>query len=205
MLRKFMFGALVVCLASLATAGVPDYDVSTATIDPNASGASMYNLPNGGGNSFTEARVQGVGQVDATISLTLYDTQGNLIFGYPFEDMWLETSGGGLAFCEGGTAADASTDINGETQWQNPLNAGGSSGGETTWVMIAGQPLNNVNLNLTFNSPDISGDLQVNASDVAFFVPLIGGTDYRGDFNNDGNVNVSDIAFFVPGLGTSCE
>ena len=208
MLRRFLFGALVVSLASLATAGVPDLNTSTASIDPAADGANVFVVPNATGAAFTEAKVQQGGggnvTVDATITVTLRDTQGNLIFGYPFEDMWLETDGGGLAYCEGGTVADGSTDVNGETEWVNPLAGGGNSFGEFTQVYVAGSPLAQT-LNITYNSADINGDLQINLTDVNLFTPMLTGYDQEGDYNNDGSVNLTDVNLFVPAIGTGCN
>ncbi|MEZ4386502.1 MAG: hypothetical protein R3D98_02780 [Candidatus Krumholzibacteriia bacterium] len=199
-----MLGALVVSLASIAWAGVPDLNTSTASIDPAANGASVFNLPNGAGVALDQAFGVG-GTVDATITLTLIDTTGDPIFGYPFEDLWLETSLGGLTFCDGGTAADASTDIDGMTTWSNPLAAGGNSAGETTRVIVAGAPLAGAGLSLTFNSADINGDLIVNLSDVATFTQALATYTYDADFNNDGIINLSDVARFTQGIGTSCN
>jgi hypothetical protein len=205
MLRRFLLGALVLSLASFAVAGVPDLNASTASIDPSAAGASVFVVPNGTGAAMTGAFLPGGASVDATISLTLIDTEGNPIFQYPFEDLWLATSGGSLNFCDGGTAADASTDINGQTTWSNPLAAGGSTMGETAQVIVAGVPLAGAGLNIIFNSSDMTGDLAVNLSDIGAFTPLLGGSAYEGDFNYDGEVGLSDIARFVPTIGSGCQ
>ena len=101
MLRRFLLGALVLSLASFAVAGVPDLNASTATFDPSAEGASIYVVPNGTGAAFTEAKAPGGATVDATITVTLIDTAGDPIFLYPFEDLYLQTSGGGLVACQG--------------------------------------------------------------------------------------------------------
>lgn len=205
MLRRFLLGALVLSVASLALANVPDLSLSIASMDAGAAGASIFVLPNGNGVGFDDAFAAGGGSVDATITLSLVDTNGDPIFGYPFEDMWLATSGGGLAACDGGTAADASTDINGETTWSNPLAAGGSSDGETAQVVIAGTALAGAGLDITFNSADMNGDLTVNLSDIALFTSKLSAYDYSADFNNDGVINLSDIARFTGGMGVSCN
>jgi len=205
MLRRFLLGIVVVSLASLAWAGVPDLEVSSATIDPAANGASIWVLPNGTGAGFDEAFAGG-SVVDATINVILIDTAGDPIFLYPFEDLWLETSGDGLVACPGGTVADASTDAAGETTFSNAPLAGGNSFGETTLVIVAGAPLSGGGLPITFNSPDINGDLTVNLSDIVPFTQTLGGAyDYSADYNNDGVINLSDIVRFTPGIGTSCN
>lgn len=210
MLRRFLLGIVVVSLASLAWAGVPDLTVSTATIPAGSAGASVWALPNGQGVGFDAAFAVGGGSVDATITLTLIDTNGDPIFLYPFEDLWLQTSGGGLVYCANGTAADASTDINGITHWTNPVLGGGYSNGETVQVYVAGSPLAGGGLNITFNSADISGDLTVNLTDIAFFTQILGGNytnnpKYAGDFNNDNVINLSDIVRMTAGIGTHCN
>jgi len=206
MLRRFLLGIMVVCLASLAWAGVPDLTLSTASIDPAANGASVYVIPNGQGVGFNEAFLGG-SQVDATITLTLVDSDSNPIFGYPFEDLWLGTSGGGLVACPGGSAADGSTDEIGQTEWQDSLRAGGNSAGETTLVYVAGTALAGGGIDLTFNSADNTGDLQVNLGDIINFIQDLnsGTSPYRSDFNNDGSVGLSDIIRFTPAIGSICQ
>lgn len=204
MLRRFLLGALVMSLASLAVAGVPDLNASQATIAASAQGASIYVVPDGSGADFTEAAAPGGATVDATITLTLIDTAGDPIFAYPFEDMWLETTGGGLVYCDGGTRADGVTDVDGITTFSNPLAAGGSTFGELTQVYIAGSPLAAAGLNLIFNSTDMNGDLLVNLTDIAAFIPLVGGSDYAGDYNYDGIVNLTDVAKLIQANGAGC-
>jgi hypothetical protein len=204
MLRRFLLGALVLSLASFAVAGVPDLNASTATIDPGAEGASLYVVPNGSGLEFTQAYAPGGAFVDATINVTLIDTEGDFIFLYPAEDLWLETSGGGLVACDGGTTADGATDINGETQFQNALAAGGNSFGEVTQVMVAGAALG-ATVNLLYNSADINGDLLVNLSDVTAFTQMLNAYNWEGDFNYDGIINLADVTRFTQAIGVSCN
>jgi hypothetical protein len=205
MLRRFLLGALVLSLASFAVAGVPDLNASTATIDPSAIGAMVYVVPNGSGLGLNQAYAPGGGFVDATITLMLIDTAGDPIFLYPAEDLWLQTSGGGLSVCENGANADAPTDINGETQFQNPLNAGGNSFGETTQVVVAGAALAGGGYDLLFNSADINGDLQVNLSDVTAFTQMLSAYNWEGDFNYDSVINLADVTRFTQAIGVSCN
>ncbi len=206
MLRRFLLGVMVVSLASVALAGVPDLVNSTAVVPDGAAGASVFVLPNGQGVGFDEAFGAGGGVVDATITLTLVDALGNPIFLYPFEDLWLETSGGGLAACSNGTGADGSTNVSGQTTWTASPAAGGHTEGETVLVMIAGAALSGGGLNMTFNSADINGDLSVNLTDiVAFSQAMTSGYAYSADFNNDGSLNLSDIVRLAGGNGVSCN
>lgn len=205
MLRRFLLGALVLSVASIAWAGVPDLALSQAVIDAAAVGATVYVLPNGAGPGFDSASAAGGGSVDATITLTLLDDQSDPIFGFPFEDLWLETSGGGLVSCPGGVTADGSTDIDGVTTWSNPPAAGGVSVGETTKVYVAGSALTGAGLDLVFKSADMNGDLVVNLSDIVVFTPMLTSYNEAGDYNNDGDVDLSDIVRFTPGIGASCN
>lgn len=198
---------LILGSATFALAGVPDLQLSIATGPADA--CVMYNLPNGNGAAFTDAvAVVGFGTVDATINLTLNDGLGVAIANYPFEDMYLETSDGGLVGCTGGTTADASTSALGATLWQNPLAAGGatSSTSDLTVVMINGAALtSNGGLPIAHNSADVNADGLVNLSDVQLFaVDFYGSYAFRSDFAFDGVVNLSDIVPLAQALGGAC-
>ncbi len=206
-LRKLMgiFAcALILCSAALATAGVPDLaQSSAATAYTGAGSAVMFNIPNGGGSAFTGARNTG-GVVDATVTLTLLDGLSAPIVNFPFEDMWLESDDGGMAFCTGGTTADANTDANGQTTWATPLQAGGSSMALTV-VMISGGALTSGDLAIAHNSADISGDGVVNLTDVPLFVnDFYGAYAFRSDFAFDAVINLSDVVRMGTAIGASC-
>lgn len=209
MVRRKLVGLLVCSLvgvASLSTAGIPDLTLSTATTAAGVQ-VSVYTLPNGNGRGLNEARAT-TGVVDATITLTLLDGNGDPIYLYPREDLWLETTLGGLKLCPGGSYARFNTDINGTTTWSLPVAGGGYSnrtGGELTVVMINGAPLSASTMNILFNSPDITGDLQVNLTDIVQFKnALSGGYQYYADFAFDNALNLSDIVLMAQGLGTVC-
>lgn len=207
MLRRFLLGILVVSVASMAWAGVPDLNLSTATIPAGSQGASIFTVPNGTGEAFDNAFLPGGGVVDATITVTLIDTNTDPIFLYPFEDLWLETSLGGLVSCSGGTVADQSTDENGQTTFSVAKLGGGFTdpASEMTLVMVAGAPIAGGGVDVQFNSPDISGDLVVNLTDIVTFTGFLGGGySFSGDFNNDGVINLSDIVRFTGGIGAAC-
>lgn len=66
-------------------------------------------------------------------------------------------------------------------------------------------PLSSTPLSISYNSPDINGDLRVDLSDVTFFAhDYFGVYDYRSDFNYDGVVNLTDVSMFAPELGAAC-
>jgi len=200
--------ALIAGLAPLAMAGIPDLDNSSASTAAGATQVSVYTLPSGNGRGLDEARALGVGVVDATITLTLNDGNGDPIYLYPSEDMWLETSLGNLKLCAGGSAANFSTNAAGQTTWVNPIRGGDQSdkvGLEKTVVVISGSSLTNSPLDILWNSPDIDGNLTVNLTDTVFYATdATGAYAYRSDFYYDGAINLSDTVLYAQGLGAAC-
>jgi hypothetical protein len=211
MLRKLM-GLLVCTLvisATAAVAGVPDLDLSSAAIPSGTEGTqvTVYNLPNGNGVGFDEAKALGGATFDATITLTLLDGNGDAIPNFPFEDMWVQSSAGTFFACTNGTTADANTDADGQTQWQNALLAGGFSdpASDVTQVYISGAPLNQPGLDVQYNSADLSGDGVVNLTDIGqFATAYFGAYAYKADFIWDGALNLSDIGRLAQGNGAAC-
>ena len=199
---------LILGSASFAVAGVPDLSLSTASGPAEA--CVLYNVPNATGNDFTQAvAVTGFADVDATIRLTLVDGLGAAIVNYPLEDMYLESSEGGLVGCSGGTTADQTTDATGATLWQAPLAASGATSTYTdlTVVMINGAALtSNGGLSLAHNSSDINADGLVNLSDVTEFAKDFYDVTYnfRSDFAFDLQVNLSDIVPLAQAMGGAC-
>lgn len=200
--------AIVVCATTSAVASdVPDLELSwyeTAALEP----VSIFTVPDGQGHGFDAAFAYGGAVADATITLQLLNSSGYPIAGYTAEDIWLESTAGGLVACPGGTIADADTDTNGLTEWREPLAAGGwtDPNNELTVAMVSGSALAGPGLEITFNSPDISGDGFVNLTDIALMSQDLFGTyHYRADFNWDGLINLSDIAYMTTlGLGSAC-
>ncbi len=91
--------SLVMGTVSMAVAGIPDYTLSTATTAAGTQ-VSVYCSPiPGAGQTLLQAKTVGGVVVNATITLTLRDGNGDPIFGYPREDLWLATSLGGLVIC----------------------------------------------------------------------------------------------------------
>ena len=209
-LRKLMgvlCVALIVGAATLAVAGVPDVGNSTATrAYTGTETLSLWNLPDGDGNPFTEAFKPGGSVADATISVVLKDGLGAFVKNYPFEDVNLSCDSGTQAVvpCPGGATADFNTDDFGWTEFRTPLQAGGWSLANSV-VSIAGAPLTSGDVALTMNSSDISGDGNVNLTDVGMFSPIFyGAYSYAADFNNDNNVNLADVGRLAAGYGKKC-
>ncbi|MBK7045566.1 MAG: hypothetical protein IPH48_03375 [bacterium] len=210
-LRKLtgVFSIALVIAAASAMAGVPDLQLSTAS---TAAGVGvtpvMYNLPNGLGTTFANARSTG-GVVNATITLTVLDGGGVPVANFSANDMWLEkevvASTGNFAACTGGTTADLNTNASGVTTWAAPLRAGGWSTSKTLVVINGAALTSNTGLVLRHNSADINGDGNANLSDIPLFVAdFYGAYSFRSDLLFDGIVNLSDIPRVASGVGAVC-
>jgi len=215
MLRKLM-GLLVctlfVCAATAAVADVPDLELSQAQFASGSIAVQVvvFNLPNGDGSTFVDARGTDGNDYDATIELLLRNANNDPIGSFPAEDMWImptpDTADNFFA-CTNGTIADADTDGAGRTIWQNPLNAGGytDTGADVTQVYISGAALVGPGLDVQYNSADITGDGNVNLSDIGLFSQdFYGAYNFRSDFIFDGVLNLSDIGLLAQGNGASC-
>jgi len=210
-LRKLtgVFSIALVIAAASAMAGVPDLQLSTASTAA-APGVTpvLFNLPNGAGSTFANARSIGAG-VNATITLTLLDGGGVPVANFSAADMWLEkevvAGTGNFIACSGGTIANANTNALGVTTWAAPLRAGGWSTSKTL-VVINGSPLtSNSGLLLQHNSADMNGDGAANLSDIPLFAAdFYGAYAFRSDLQYDGLVNLSDIPRLAAGSGAIC-
>ncbi|MDP2322868.1 MAG: hypothetical protein Q8N51_02440 [Gammaproteobacteria bacterium] len=211
-LRKLtgVFSIALVLAAASAMAGVPDLQLSTAS---TAAGVGvtpvMYNLPNGLGATFAQARSTG-GVVNATITLTVLDGGGVPVANFSASDMWLEkeivAGTGNFNACTGGTTADLNTSALGVTTWAAPLRAGGWSTSKTLVVINGAALTSNTGLILRHNSADINGDGNANLSDIPLFATdfQAGANAFRSDLQFDGFVNLSDIPRLASGVGAVC-
>ena len=202
---------LIVCGASLATAGIPDLEESTASAATGGT-LSLFCLPNGAGSAFADAYVKGGSggatvAADATITLTLRDGGTFVIADFPAEDLWLqwvaETT---LIVCSGGTVADNDTDEFGVTTWEDGINVGGFVEA-LVQVRVNGDALtSSAGVALHVNSADVNFDGVVNLADVGTFSsdfanPVV---QYRSDFANDQVMNVADVGKMALGVGAGC-
>jgi hypothetical protein len=196
---------LVFALALIAVpalANIPFPDLCVLNNAAGSDGATVYVTPSGSGAAFTAGRLAGGVEVDATLTLTVVNSEGDPIADYPASDIWLVTTAGGLATC-GLAHPGAATDANGQTQWVDPLFGGGSSLGEDAQAIIGNQPVPDTAA-VQFVSADISGDLTVNLSDITVFTQGIASYNPVADFNNDQVVNLSDVTLMAQAIGTAC-
>lgn len=203
------FALLIVPITSLATSGVPDFSNCYATC-AYSDHVSLLVVPDRSGQLFTEASARdlaGDGPIDATITLTLLDYNGNPIVQYPAEDVWLETSLSGMTACYGGfhAHADGPSDQNGVMTFTSALFAGGfSSVGEQLVILINGMPLFGYNMDIMVNSPDIDGNGVVDLSDIVLFAGDMSGYNFRSDFHQDGVLNLVDVVIMAGSVGAGC-
>ncbi len=206
MVRRQFIGLLVcglmVGLAPFAWALIPDPDLSSATTAATEQ-VSIFSIPDGTGDPLNNAFVFGGGRTNATVTLTVVDDAMTPIFNYPAEDMWIESDTPDIVLCLDGSIADANTDVNGQTTFSQALKAGLNGAGLK--VIINSDPLTQEPLDFLFNSPDMSGDLVVNLTDIVLFADIyFTAYGYAADFYWDGVVNLSDIVLLAQGIGASC-
>lgn len=198
LLSLALAAGLVLALAGMAAAGVPDpgqSEVSTA-------GGSVTITPAGSGQTLL--------QRGCDVSLTVRDVNGLPIPNYPAQDIWLDDAAtGDINLCQGGSAADADTDANGATTISGALAGGGYTQAGMS-VFVSGVALTTTVggtdpvLSIDVNSPDITGDRIVNLSDVGLFATDLTAYNFRSDYTHDGNVNLSDVGLFAQWIGEVC-
>lgn len=188
---------LVLGLASLATAGIPDETLSTAS---SAAGCLAI-VPDGNGDT--------LGGKGLTVTVTVLDTNGSPIAGYPFQDTTLvSATPGDVAVCPGGWTAAANTNASGVTT----ISGTGAGGGYATsmQVALAGVRLTGAALSIEVRSPDMNGDLAVSLLDlsdpsIGFATLFLNGSpDARSDYNCDGAENLLDVSAFAIANGAVC-
>jgi hypothetical protein len=198
MMRRLPWILTALSVASAAWASIPD--VSQCIVESDADGWSMYVTPTGTGTPFTNVYTCTGDRGDATIHLWVIDGNGNPIYQYSWEDMWLEADG--VTFC----AADpyppprpngGNTDSYGYTYWDGVLYAGGCST-DGVWVVLAGDRLPTP-VGLKINSYDMDGDCvnYATETDMYIFYDMMGTGNYCGDFNCDGVVDDLDYAIMT--------
>jgi hypothetical protein len=215
----FVFAAIAILLfAGQAAANPIEVPVVTEVQFEPAQDVSLCMVPDGSGTSFAAAWDGDGHHVDATIRVQLSHEWGPEWPEFPAEDIWLgfyesPTNVTGcldVSYYDNAFYADGDSDELGMVEWTLPWHGGGWSTGPVT-IYIYGGPAMYPDyselppLPLRVNSPDISGDLVVDLTDVALFVQDLGGPyHYRSDFCWDGVIDLSDIAIFVQGMGAVC-
>lgn len=144
---------------------------------------------------------------NATITLTVHDSQGNPISDIPGQDFWLVGERNGLSLCGGAYAIDAGapTDENGITTISGAMAAGGCD--QAIYVVAMGLTIKTpedcdvpVTLDIRTHSPDVNGDRVVDSLDANAlgnaWEPLGGTYDECLDFDCNGSIDAVDFSVF---------
>lgn len=192
-------GTMLLGLAGFATAGVPDDTQSTATVA--TAGATILVTPAGAGETLASK--------GATVTVTVADVNGDVIAGYPFQDIYLDDFvPGQISLCQGGSVADGNTNALGQTTISGAIAGGGFTQSGMN-VYLAGTPLawpvgvNGLDINVV--SCDINGDLKVDLGDIGdFAIDFNGAYNFRSDFIFDGIINLADVGELAIHNGEVC-
>jgi len=147
-------------------------------------------------------------EVNAVLMFLVEDWTGDP----PSPFVHVEWFGGGPGVNCGFSAVVLSSDSEGWVTWVPDFRGGGHRGPEEPvflgLMMMELCPNQHLELRegVYFNSPDISGDLEVDLADVQLFAgDFLGSYKYRSDFNADGAVNLSDIGIMAQAIGSACR
>lgn len=194
-------GLMVLGMASLAMANVPDGALSTAS---SAAGCLRI-VPDGTGDALSSSGL--------TVTVTVRDGNGNPIAGYPFQDVNLVDNAGGadVSLCTTGWAASANTNASGVTTITGPGFGGGSTQGGMR-VSLAGTIVTGGLglLPIDVVSADMDGNLSVALLDLSavptgFAARFQNGVyDFESDYNCDGIENLLDVTKFAIDNGAVC-
>ena len=198
--------AFVIVMQGVCLAGIDPYGESYGEMAYSGTGTPLlFNVPDGSGDPFTSAQLEGGSRVDVTLTLYLRNANSDPIIGFPAEDLWLEVDDSGLIPCLGGAIADAPSDQNGVTTWTAPLRAGGNSQTLTRMIINGSNLPYSPGFELNHVSPDLNGDLIVNLVDTALFAQdFATGYTFRSDFSRDMILNLSDLSYFAGAIGKGC-
>jgi hypothetical protein len=186
---------------------LPDIDLSYAwftDVSGHGGTLSMMVVPDGSGDSLDEVFRSDGTRVNGEISLTVLDAVGQGMAGVLPAEMTVGSDDVRLVFCDEFNIARVATDTDGSSYFGGPFGGGGTSESPLRIAVCYGF-LSSVGLPLQINSPDITGDLKVDLSDVQLFASdFYGSYDYRSDFEYDGVVNLSDVARLAKHMGANC-
>ena len=184
---------------------------------PGPLSVSMFLIPDGSGTPLANCYAFGGTFTSAVINVTLIDAAGLPAVGVPATNVRLEEMNSNVFWCSNAwypppvhapNLADMASNAAGQTQFTLSYHGGGWIHGSTfVWVLEASGAWMQIPtpVNVSYNSPDINGDLVVNLSDVSFFaMDFFAGYMYRSDFNYDGIINLTDLVMLAPNLGVSC-
>jgi len=222
-IQKLLIFLLCLCCAGAASA--QSASPPHCSFEQAHTGAfSVLTYADGSGKTLASCYAEGGALVDATITVTVRDSDSQPVAGYPAEDVWLQVDHvGGAPAAKSGLAtrvitcnhddilaiADETTDASGHTTISGSFNAGGhvisGSGGHYVIIMVGGWKIPGVVEGIRVNSPDMNGDHTINVADISIFAPILfSNYNYAADFNFDGAINVVDVSLLAAGQGATC-
>jgi hypothetical protein len=180
-LAGVLVGLMVLALAGVATAGIPDPDASTVVLGPDG---GMATCPAGDGPDYEY------------ITVTAKRADLTPIAGIPYGSFFFTVTGGDVTI----THVGEETDSNGEIEF--------TMVGDETIVALPPDPeldvecqiytvVLNVSDSIPVNSFDIDENGTVGLSDFGIFASIYLTSDPRGDFDFNGTVGLSDFGQFA--------
>lgn len=179
-----LVGLLLLGVAGVANAGIPDPDLSSCVLGP---AAGMATCPAGDGPAYQN------------ITVTAKRSDTTPIEGIPYSSFFFTVTGGDVTI----THVDDETDANGEIRFEMV--------GDETIVLLDPDFLTievqiytvvlNDSDDLECNSYDINQDDAVGLADFSAFSQDYGSAEKRSDFNWDGTVGLADFSQFSQHYG----
>jgi len=184
-LAGVLAGCLVLVMATVAGAGIPDPDASYVTMD--AGGKGLTTCPAGDGSAY------------GPITVTALRTDLTPIVGIPSGNFFFTVTGTGSGNVSI-DAVDAETDVNGQIKFEASGTGTVPYGSLTIDVQIYTVVLTDSDL-LWCNTYDYDNDGDVDPIDFGQFAGDFGGTSERSDFDWDGDVDPIDFGKFAGHFG----
>jgi len=182
-MARLLACVLVLGLAGVAAAGIPDPDLSTVELS-------------NGGNGLTTCP-QGDGPAFQYVTVTAKRSDTTPIQGIPYTSIFFTVTGGDVTI----TNADAETDANGEIRF-SVVGDETIMGSVTISAQIYTVAVNDSDV-LNCRSFDLNNDGSVGLQDFTIFSGDYGTTTGRSDFNWDGTVGLQDFTLFSGHYGHS--
>ncbi len=175
-LAAVLAGCLVLAIAGVAGAGIPDPDQSTIA----ASAGGLTTCPLGDGPAFQY------------LTVTAKRADSTPIQGIDSSNFFFVSTGGSVTV----TAVDSQTDVNGQIRFEVVADESIDYPNTVTISVSVYTIAVNGSVAITCKSLDINGDGSVSLEDFGFFSGDYGTTAARSDFNWDGIVGLEDFGFF---------
>ncbi len=202
MLRSLVLFMVFILLLTAPAVHADDWWGGGEAIPDNC---GRFTIAPGGG----EYLVDNAAGNDYRIHISVWDSVGNPINALPATDIWVDRPGE-LSTCPVGfSQADDDTDATGHTTISGTIYGGlvtDASGGidcdaTELYAYVMGILINDGQpICVTFDSPDLNGDLAVTVVDFGMFVAdynCTSGCDPCHDYNEDGSTTVVDFGIFA--------